>query len=56
MDGRFRGGNAVYGLREGGVGLGRISPRVPRSEVAAVNRIRAQIIAGRIRPPKVIRP
>jgi basic membrane protein A len=53
--GRFRGGDAVYGLKEGGVGLGRISPRVPRSEVAAVNRIKAQIVAGKIRPPKVLR-
>ncbi len=52
--GKFRGGDAVYGLKEGGVGLGKISPRVPRSEVAAVNRIRAQIIAGTIRPPKVL--
>jgi basic membrane protein A and related proteins len=52
--GRFRGGDAVYGLKEGGVGLGKISPRVPRSEVAAVNRIRALIVAGKIRPPKVL--
>ncbi len=54
-EGRFRGGDAVYGLKEGGVGLGKISPRVPRSEVAAVNRIKAQIVAGKITPPKVIR-
>ena len=53
--GKFRGGDAVYGLKEGGVGLGKISPRVPRSEVAAVNRIKAQIIAGKITPPKVLR-
>jgi len=53
--GKFRGGDAVYGLKEGGVGLGRISPRVPRSEVAAVNRIKAQIVAGKVTPPKVLR-
>src|SRR5581483_6181682 len=53
--GRFRGGDAVYGLKEGGVGLGRISPKVPRSEIAALNRIKAQIVAGKIRPPKVVR-
>jgi basic membrane protein A len=52
--GRFRGGNAVYGLREGGVGLGKISPRVPKSEVAAVERIRRQLIAGTIVPPRVL--
>src|SRR5207302_9155285 len=38
-DGKFHGGDAVYGLREGGVGLGKVSPKVPRSEVAAVKRI-----------------
>jgi basic membrane protein A and related proteins len=52
--GKFRGGDAVNGLKEGGVGLGKISPRVPRSEVAAVRRIQAQIIAGTIRPPKIL--
>ena len=52
--GTFHGGNAVYGLREGGVGLGRISPKVPKSEVAAVERIRQQLIAGTIRPPRVL--
>lgn len=55
VNGRFHGGNAVYGLEDGGVGLGKISPRVPRSEVAAVNRIRAQIVAGNLVPPKLIR-
>src|SRR2546423_869226 len=53
-DGKFHGGDAVYGLKEGGVGLGKISPRVPRSEVAAVKRIEAQIVAGKIRPPKIL--
>ena len=48
-NGRFRGGNAVYGLREGGVGLGKISSKVPKSEVAAVERIKSQIVAGKIR-------
>jgi basic membrane protein A and related proteins len=52
--GSFRGGNAVFGLREGGVGLGKISPKVPRSEVAAVERIRQQLIAGTIHPPRVL--
>ena len=54
QDGRFHGGNAVYGLKEGGVGLGKISPKVPKSEVAAVDRIRALLIAGKIRPPKTL--
>ena len=54
-DGKFHGGNAVYGLDKGGVGLGKISPKVPKSEVAAVNRIKAQLIAGTIVPPRVLR-
>ena len=53
-DGRFHGGNAVYGLEDGGVGLGKISPRVPKAEVAALNRIQAQIVAGKIVPPKIM--
>jgi basic membrane protein A len=52
--GSFRGGNAVFGLREGGVGLGKISSKVARSEVAAVERIRQQLIAGTIHPPRVL--
>jgi basic membrane protein A len=54
-DGRFHGGNAVYGLQDGGVGLGKISPRVPKAEVAALSRIQAQIVAGKIVPPKILR-
>ena len=54
-DGRFHGGNAVYGLEDGGVGLGKISPRVPKAEVAALSRIQAQIVAGKIVPPKILR-
>jgi basic membrane protein A len=52
-NGAFHGGNAVYGLKEGGVGLGRISQKVPKSEVAAVERIRRQIVAGKIHIPRV---
>jgi basic membrane protein A len=55
QDGKFHGGNAVYGLDKGGVGLGKISAKVPKSEVAAVNRIKAQLIAGTIVPPRVLR-
>lgn len=53
QDGSFKGGDAVYGLKEGGVGLGKINPRVPKSEVVAVRRIQEQIVAGTITPPRV---
>jgi basic membrane protein A and related proteins len=52
-DGTFKGGDAVYSLAQGGVGLGKISPKVPENEVAAVDRIKQQIVAGRITPPRV---
>jgi basic membrane protein A and related proteins len=55
QDGKFHGGNAVYGLAQNGVGLGRISPKVPKKDVAAVNRIRAQIVAGTIVPPRTFK-
>jgi basic membrane protein A len=52
--GKFRGGDAVYGLAQGGVGLGKISARVPKSEVAAVERVKAQIVAGKIQIPRTL--
>jgi basic membrane protein A len=49
VDGTFKGGNLVFGLKQNGVGVGKISPRVPKSEVAAVNKVRADIISGKIK-------
>jgi basic membrane protein A and related proteins len=54
-DGTFRGGNAVYGLKQGGVALGKINPRVPQSEIAQVNKIKQQIIAGKISIPTTVK-
>ncbi len=54
VNGTFHGGDAVYGLQQGGVGLGKISPRVPPTEIAKVNDIRRQIIAGKIKPPRTV--
>ena len=48
VQGRFKGGDLSLGLREGGVGLGRISPRVPHALVLEIERIRAEILTGRI--------
>jgi basic membrane protein A len=48
--GRFRGGrNAVYGLSDNGVGLGKISPAVPKADVAALEKIRREIASGKLR-------
>jgi basic membrane protein A and related proteins len=53
-NGRFHGGDAVYGLDQGGVGLGKISPKVPKSEVDAIEKAQAQIVAGKIVPPRTV--
>ena len=50
-DGTFKGGNAVFGLSDDGVGLGRVSPKVPGSEVAKVRAVEKQIVSGKITPP-----
>jgi basic membrane protein A and related proteins len=49
VDGTFKGGNMVFGLKENGVGIGKISPKVPQSDVAKVNQVRADIISGKIK-------
>jgi basic membrane protein A and related proteins len=49
VDANFKGGNLEFGLKGNGVGIGKISPKVPKSEVAEVNRVRADIISGRIK-------
>jgi len=49
VDGKFKGGNITFGLKDNGVGIGKISPKVPKSEIAKVMQIRADIIAGNIK-------
>jgi basic membrane protein A len=49
VKGRFTGGNAVYGLDKRGVGLGKISPKVPKAIVARVNAIKQQIVGGKLK-------
>jgi basic membrane protein A len=49
VDGKFKGGDAVYGLKVDGVGLGKISPKVSKADMDAVNKIRDDIVAGRIK-------
>jgi basic membrane protein A len=48
VDGKFKGGNITFGLKDNGVGIGKISAKVPKSEVAKVMQVRADIIAGKI--------
>jgi len=49
------GRTSVFSLRNNGVGLGAISPEVPRSFVARIESIRAAIVAGKIAIPTSVR-
>ena len=52
QSGQFKGGgNLVFNLKNQGVGLGKMSPNIPASFLKQINTLRAQIIAGKIKPP-----
>jgi len=49
QDGSWQGGgNATFGLREEGVGLGKVSPKVPKEDVEQVEAVEQQIADGEI--------
>ena len=48
VDGTFKGGNMTFGLKDNGVGIGKISPKVPKADVAKVNQVREDIVSGKI--------
>ena len=51
-NGQFKGGsNLLFNLKNNGVGLGKVSPKVPAAFLKTVANLRAQIIAGKIKPP-----
>jgi basic membrane protein A len=50
VEDRFKGGtNLIFGLKQNGVGIGKISPKVPKSDVQALYKVRADIISGKIK-------
>jgi len=52
-NGTFKGGtNMRFTLKNGGVGLGKISKKVPKAYITKINKLKAQIIAGKIKVPK----
>jgi basic membrane protein A len=56
LDGSFTtGGDTVFALGDGGVGLGRISPEVPDRVRRQLERVEAAIVAGEIPVPSVLR-
>lgn len=55
LDGKFSGGDVVLGLKEGGVGLAPIGPGMaPPEAIADVDKLRAAIVAGKIKVPATI--
>jgi basic membrane protein A len=56
QNGSFKGGsNLVFNLKNGGVALGKMSVNVPASYLKKINQLRAQIIAGKIKPPTKVK-
>jgi basic membrane protein A len=50
VDGNFKGGtNLIFGLKQDGVGIGKISPKVAQADIDAVNKVRDDIIAGTVK-------
>ena len=48
-DGNFKGGqDAVYGMTVNGVGIGKFSPNAPKNIPAAVDKVKQQIVSGKI--------
>jgi basic membrane protein A len=49
QDGSWKGGgNATFGLKEDGVGLGKVSPKVPKEDLDKVDGIKQQIADGEV--------
>jgi basic membrane protein A len=52
QQGRFDGGSDVlFDLKNGGVGVGKISPKVPSAFITLMNSYKAKIIAGTLKVP-----
>jgi basic membrane protein A len=50
--GKFNGGNdLVFDLKNNGVGVGKISPKVPKSWITLMNSYKAKIISGKLKVP-----
>jgi len=48
QDGTFKGGNAVFGLDQDGVGLGKFSPNASKKDIAATMKVETEIADGQI--------
>ena len=55
--GAFKGGkDLVFNLKNSGVALGKISPKahIPKAWMTQINKLKRQIIAGKIKPPTTV--
>jgi basic membrane protein A len=50
-DGEIKGGDLVFNLKNNGVSIGKISPKVPKAYVTRMNDLKKQIISGKIKVP-----
>jgi basic membrane protein A and related proteins len=48
------GGDLVFNLKNNGVSVGKISKTVPKAWITQINKLKAQIIAGKIKPPTTV--
>jgi basic membrane protein A and related proteins len=54
--GQFKGGkNLVFNLKNGGVGVGKISPKVPKAWITLMNSYKSRIIHHKLTPPAVLK-
>jgi basic membrane protein A and related proteins len=55
VEDRWRGGrNRVFGLKQDGVGLGKISPKVPKEDLDALEQVKEGIRSGEIQVPTTL--
>jgi len=53
--GQFNGGHdLLFNLKNGGMGVGKINPSVPKSDIALMNSYKAKIIAGTLKVPTAL--
>jgi basic membrane protein A len=54
--GKFKGGtDLLFNLKNNGVGVGKISPKVPKSWITLMNSYKTKIIKGKLKPPAVLK-
>ena len=54
--GHFKGGkDLLFNLKNNGVGVGKISPKVPKSWIKLMNNYKTKIIKGKLKPPAVLK-